>query len=201
MYCFLFNGLTPQEAAELSSLLEAEVTAQKGDELYKDNHIGILVSGSATVSRIGDSGEKVDMRSMSGGEIFGSASVFGSWKVGYSSITAKQECRIIYISEEDFKEIIYRFPAVAYNYIQFLTDRIRFLNRKIDTFSAGSTEGKIYEFLLSVCDGDGVVKKNLSMAEIARRLKIGRSSLYRGIDSLEEKGLITKDNQTFKVNK
>jgi CRP-like cAMP-binding protein len=121
--------------------------------------------------------------------------------VGYSSITARQECRIIYISEEDFKEIIYRFPAVAFNYIQFLTDRIRFLNRKIDTFSAGSTEGKIYEFLLSVCDGDGVVKKNLSMAEIARRLKIGRSSLYRGIDSLEEKGLITRENQTFKVNK
>lgn len=199
--CFLFEGLSEADMMKLKSLLGDEITVSKGTEIYKTNHIGILCCGSATVSRIGDGGKSVTMRSIGAGEIFGSASLFGNWKEGSSSIISERECRVIYISEADFKEIVSKFPDVCFNYIKFLTDRIRFLNRKVDTFSAGSTESRLYEFLLSLADNEGNIKTKLSMAELARRLKIGRSSLYRGIEALQEKGLVTKNDQTFKIKK
>ncbi|MBP3706582.1 MAG: Crp/Fnr family transcriptional regulator, partial [Clostridia bacterium] len=197
MKCFLFDGLNDSQMLNLKNLLCEEITFSKGDELYKTNHIGILSCGKDTVSLRGDNSEILNMRTINSGEIFGSASVFGEWKDGLSSITAEKECKVIYISETDFKKIICEFPTVSFNYITFLTERIRFLNRKIDTFTASSATGKIYEFLLSVADDDGNINTGLSMSEIARRLKMGRSSLYRSIDTLKEKGIIKKDNHSF----
>ena len=201
MNCFLFEGLNETEILDLKAMLGDESAVSKGGELYKTNHIGILLCGSATVSRKGDGGKTVTMRSIGAGEIFGSASLFGNWKEGSSSILADRECKVIYISETDFQDIISKFPTVSFNYIKFLTDRIRFLNRKVDTFSAGSTESRLYEFLLSLADSEGNIKSKFSMAELARRLKIGRSSLYRGIEALQEKGLIVKNDRNFKIKK
>ena len=76
-----------------------------------------------------------------------------------------------------------------------------FLNRKLDAFCAKSTEEKLYEFLLSISDNYGNVKLNFGMAELARRLKVGRTSLYRDIQSLENKKLIERLGQSFKINK
>ena len=199
MNCFLFKGLNSEEETMLKGMLNNPITLPKGTELYKNNAIGILCSGKATVYRKGDSGKEIAIRSIDEGEIFGSASLFGCWKEGLSSIIADGKCSIIYISENSFKEIITAFPRVSINYIAYLTDRIRFLNQRIDTFTADSTENRIYEFLHSLSDDEGFIENEFSMAELARRLKIGRSSLYRGIESLEKKGLLLRNNHSFQI--
>lgn len=42
-----------------------------------------------------------------------------------------------------------RFPAVGYNYVAYLSQRIWFLNEKIDALAAGSAEGKLAQYLLT----------------------------------------------------
>ena len=39
-----------------------------------------------------------------------------------------------------------RFPAVGYNYVAYLSQRIWFLNEKIDALAAGSAEGKLAQY-------------------------------------------------------
>ncbi len=198
MNCFLFSGLSEAEISEIVAKLQPPVSAQKGAELYRTGLIGIIMSGSAKVCRMGDTGNAVTVRSMTAGEVFGVASVFGEWKQGKSSIVAKTECVCLYASEDELKCIFEQFPKVAVNYISFLSDRIRFLNRRVDAFSAGSAVQKLYEYLVSQAT-DGVVTLDFGLAELARRLKMGRSSLYRSLEVLEESGLVTRNKNTYTV--
>ncbi len=196
MDCFLFSNLEKAQKSAVHTLLGEPCRAAKGSNLYRTGFIGILLSGFATVSRTGDTGTAVTVRVMHSGEVFGVASVFGEWKEGKSNIIAKTDCEVLYASEQQLKIIFEKFPKVAVNYISFLSDRIRFLNRRVDAFSAGSAVQKLYEYLVSQSK-NGVVTLDFGLAELARRLKMGRTSLYRSIETLENGGLIQRNAHTF----
>ncbi len=196
MDCFLFQNLSDIDRNDCLKLLGEPTKVPKSGELYRVGFIGILLSGLATVCRMGDTGNTVTVRVMHDGEVFGVASVFGDWKEGKSQVIAKTDCTVLYASEDTLKTIFARFPAVAVNYISFLSDRIRFLNRRIDAFSAGSAVQKLYEYLISQSQ-DGVAKLNFGLAELSRRLKMGRSSLYRSIETLENGGILERNGHTF----
>lgn len=196
MDCFLWGGLSQSERQKVEEFFERSLTVQKGEELYRSGHIGFLISGSAAVKRCSKD-RQVTMRNLKSGDIFGSASLFGEWEKDLSSITACEKSDVCYLSEVDFKALVSEIPQIALNYIAFLSDRIRFLNRKIDAFTAGSTESKLYEFLQGLPSQNGVIVMDFGMAELARRLKIGRTSLYRGLEALEKSGLIERNGHIF----
>ncbi len=195
----MFKGLSDNDIASINSLIGNEQKILRGNELYRSGMIGIITNGTATVKRFNDIGDSITIRTMSRGELFGAASVFGSWKDGMSSIVAKDDCSVVYITEQVFTNVLKQYPQISLNYIEYLSDRIRFLNRKLDAFTAKSTEERLYEFLLSQSDCDGVVNLGFGMAELARRLNVGRTSIYRDIASLESKGLLTRDGHNFKI--
>ena len=197
MNCFLFEGLSKEKTEELISKFGKTVKSEHGAELYRVKSIGIILSGTAKIIRKNDFGISVTMRNIGAGEMFGMASVFGEWNSEFSSITAITACDVFYISEQELRQIFAEYPGTALNYIVFLTDRIRFLNRKIDTFSADNTEKKLYEFLISLSDGKDTVSLPFGMAELSRRLQIGRSSLYRSIEALEKNNLIKRNKNEF----
>ncbi len=198
MECFLWEGMDDPQRTELMEQLSPIHTAVKGEQLYQQGRLGILLEGRATIRRLTRSGGNVTVRSIGEGEIFGAASMFGSW-TGGSSIQATTGCKVCYITEEQLRHWMSHHPQIAFNYISYLTDRIRFLNRRIDAFSAGSSQQKLYEFLLSQTDQQGRVRLDFGMAELARRLKMGRSSVYRGLEQLQQAGLIGRDKNDFRI--
>ena len=197
--CLLFKGLTSQETEKAEAFFLPAVKLPKGSEIYKNGFLGVIVSGTAKLKRKNDFGGSVTVRTLTANEIFGSASVFGSLKEGSSSIIADRTCVCSYISEQNLRALLTEIPKTAVNYIEFLTEKIRFLNRRVDTFSADCAEQRIYEFLLSVSDENGKAEPSVNLAELARRLKIGRTSLYRCLNSLEDGGLITREGKIFYV--
>ena len=199
--CFLFEGLSDDEITQILNCFEKTVNINKGEQLYRNGMIGIITSGCATIKRHNDVGDAITIRTISQNDLFGAASVFGSWKDGMSSITAKTPCEILYISEEKFCDVLKQYPQISINYITYLSDRIRFLNRKLDAFTAKSTEERLYEYLLSQADCDGNISLGFGMAELARRLQVGRTSIYRDIESLESKKLINRNGHNFKIIK
>ena len=197
----MFDGLSEHEKSDILSELGNIENFDKGDELYRNGALAIILNGKATVKRQNDIGDSITIRAISSGELFGAASVFGDWKDGKSSIIANTSCEILYISEENFCKLIKIYPQISINYIEFLSGRIRFLNRKLDAFTAKTTEERLYEFLLSLSDSEGNIALNFGMAELARRLNVGRTSIYRDIDALQSKKLIKRDGHNFKIRK
>ncbi len=196
MKCFLFDKLTDEMVKEIYSSLGEPAVLNRGSELYLNGHIGILEKGTATITRINDTADSVTVRTIYSGDIFGAASMFGVWREGKSKITADNCCTVYYISEQQLCCLMKEHFQIAVNYIYYLTERIRFLNHRIDAFSAGSAVQKVYEYLLSLSE-DNTVTLNFGIAELARRLKIGRTSIYRSLHILEENGLLKRNNKTF----
>ena len=197
----MFDGLNDDEISLVSDLLAKPVKIDKGDQLYKNGLLGLITSGTATIKRHNDIGDVITIRTISQNELFGAASVFGNWKDGMSSIIADTTCEVLYITEEKFCDVLKKYPQISLNYITYLSDRIRFLNRKLDAFTAKSTEERLYEYLLSQADTDGNINLGFGMAEFSRRLQVGRTSLYRDIESLKSKKLISRDGHSFKILK
>ena len=125
------------------------------------------------------------------GGIFGCAALFGGEDTYVSAIEADRSTEIAYLPEDELKRFMERYPVLAYNYIKFLSDKIRFLNKKINSLGFG-TEQRLYNYLK--LQG---TKELGNKAGLARRLNLGRTSLYRAVESLERDGLLIKQNGNY----
>ena len=158
---------------------------------------GLAYLHSGTASVLSDASDKsVLLRNLTSGEVFGASTLYSEVR-GYNTvITADTMCTVVIIPAEQVKRIISANPAVAENYIRFLTERICFLNRKISAFTAGSAEAKLAVYLLGLPQNtDGTVTLRTSMSDLADMLHMGRASLYRAFDALTMNGILSREGK------
>ena len=181
---------------ELSSLIRdsrtAEVSYTAGESIYSDTSykkaLGAVINGCLSVYRPGN-GSRVLLNRIPAGGVFGAASLFGAEGMYVTEITAEKDSVIFFVPSEVLGRLITENGEFALSYIGFLTDRIRFLNRRIS-----GAERKLAKYLLER-DSD----KPVSMTELASFLGIGRASLYRIIDGFTGNGFIEKNGRTIAV--
>lgn len=194
---FLFNGLAEGDRdCIISTLTECKGFA-KGETIYSadafQNAMGIFLTGRAEATS-----ENVVKKNFIEGDIFGVGSMFGAGEKYISEIVTKTDCLVQFITEEQLKKIFEKYPITSVNYITFLSGRIRYLNQKIKLYTCKGAAAKLYMYLCNNADENNVVKIN-NMTSLARLTSIGRTSLYRAVDELSERGLIERKNQIIKV--
>ena len=108
MDLLLFKGLSNFETADVLKAFGTPFKIPKGENLYRDGEVGILLNGNATVCRSCDTGSNITVRSISSGEIFGVASVFGEWEPGKAE--SRQKATAVYYTQP-------RKPCVKYSKI------------------------------------------------------------------------------------
>ncbi len=198
---FLFRGVTFGRESE-QSLFEDTASFNKGDRVYSEDKfkkaLGVIVSGKVRAATAESGG--VTLRELSAGDTFGVAALFTEEKDYVSELSAKTKCEIVFISEEKLTSLFSLYPQTAVNYIAFLSSRVRYLNARISELSAKGADAKLYDFLLKNADESGnIAAKNMS--GIASSLGIGRTSLYRALNTLRESGRIIKNGTQWKITK
>jgi len=132
------------------------------------------------------------------GDVFGAATLFSN--VTHSTkVYAVSDTKVIFISKKTICKLIENSNIIALNYINFLSDKISFLNRKVAAFTAGSAEIKLAMYLYGNMDENSCVVPETSMSALSDQLGMGRASLYRAIDSLSQEGLITYNGKLFNI--
>lgn len=170
-------------------------TFSSGSTIYSpdqfDRALCVLLSGKARVTRNGTGARKVLLRELCQGDVIGAASLFGN-DVGYvTTVTARGAVTAAFFSQSLCTDIVTSCPAAAVAYIRFLSDRIRFLNDRISSFTVSSAEKRVAQLLLRPDSGAGNGSPcNLKI--LASSLNIGRATLYRVLDSFSEHGWIEK---------
>jgi len=197
---FLFDGLGEEALAAIEQRLEAAVTYRRGQVVYNTHTfrraVGLIVRGSVTVRSSGE----VVINHLHAGEIFGVAALFDSKHDDYvTEIIANEESAVRFIPQEQMSRLLAEFPLIAERYIRFLSDRVRFLNRKLSALTIGNTESRLYHYLLSHRDEQGTVQLPDTMTELAKALNMGRSSLYRSLDTLVREGILIKEDKTYRI--
>lgn len=203
---FLFQGL----GAELSESAYASPSCtcaefETGERIYTRTDfrrsIGIVLSGGLKAVKGEEEGQGIVLNTFGSGGVFGAAGLFGGTGRYVSDIVAVRRSRVLFLPQSLLRNLIYREPRVAENYIAFLSGRIRYLNTCIDHFTGGSTESRLARFLMTLGEGEEreAVKLPYSLTQLADTLGIGRASLYRALNTLAEKGLIRRDGRLVEI--
>lgn len=149
--------------------------------------LGIVTEGRLAVYNAGGA----LLNQLHPGDMFGVSTVFTGYSSHITRISAAVNSAVVLIGEEELAAIFAEDFSVNRSYLAFLTDRIRFLNWKIDLFSASTAQQKLRLYLLHLRkEGSEVTVEPL--ARLGHTLGMGRASLYRVIEKLEGEGVIKR---------
>ena len=163
---------------------------QAGDALY------VLCEGRAA-AYAADEDKHVLLRTFEPYEIFGISNLFTDQPF-VTKIIAKTDCTVLVLYKPFLTYLIDNDVAVRYQYIAFLAQKTLYLNQKISCLTAGSAEQKLAYWLDANACGD-IVQTQIPMNALCTMLDIGRASLYRAFDKLEQEGFIIREQKTVRI--
>ncbi len=188
----IFENAAPDK---LKSILDSSAEVRhfhRGEIIFSPENetrsIGVILGGSAQVRK-----GRASISTLTQGDIFGAVTLFSDEPNPATSITAKVECSALFLKKDAVEALIVSSPEVAIGFASYLSNRIRFLTRRIELLTAGDCESKLLCFLLDREENGVAVIE--SCADLARKLDIGRASLYRALDNLENCGEIKRDGK------
>lgn len=157
--------------------------------------ICIIIKGEARVSK----GETV-ISHLKDGEIFGAAFLYNQSYEFENTVTALTPLKVVIIEKSGVDELIKCDSSISFNYISYLSERIGFLNDKIEGYTKPSAEEKLMLYLQKNADiNNGKCEISVSMTELSHVLQISRASLYRVIETLEQQGKICRNGKKIYV--
>lgn len=163
--------------------------------------VGVVISGVARVyTAVPDAGSAGHtlLRTLTAGSMFGIANLYAEGEPFPTQIRTAEPCSILFLDGMAFRSWIESDPVALRNYLILQSKKLVFLNRKIAIFTAGSAEKKLALFLLEN-EVAQCVTPPCTMSELANLLNLGRASLYRALESLEESGLIRRQGKTILI--
>ncbi len=194
---FLFENLTEAEKSEVIASLPKPVAFKKNDCVSCGENafaLGIIISGKASAG-VGS----FTKRSFTVGDTIGAAALFAGGEPYKSQIRAKSSCEVLFLSEDFLRALFGKYPKAALNYISFLSSKLVFLNKRLDQLSCPAASEKLYNYLMSAKGSECTVTVP-NMTALSALLGVGRTSLYRALNELEQNGFIERKNNEIKVN-
>ena len=201
---FLFSGIDDDELAKITENTAFTVKSFVKDELIyqPDNYetsLGFILKGACRVNKKRHDGALVHLNTLRKGDSFGAITLFSTVGDYPTYIYATMQTEVLFISKQDAVKMIQENLKLAVNFIEFLTGRIVFLNSKISTFSSGSTEQKLANYLLTLQKQQQRFTFEFNKKLTSESLGIGRASLYRALKALECEQIIKFDDKKIYI--
>ena len=164
---------------------------------YKDLPVYVIASG--TVEIISPAADhKVLLKTSGAGSIFGVANLYADNDGFPSIVSAKTDVEALIINRNAFKTMLQSEADIMNNYLVFINKKVIYLNKKIASYTVGNNEKKLAYFLYEN-EIHGTVTVDMSISDIAVMLDMGRASLYRAFDKLEDDGLIKRCGRNIEI--
>jgi CRP-like cAMP-binding protein len=165
-----------------------------------DKYIAIVLAGAAEVYKLSPRGKKFILSTLLPRNIFGAITLFSGEEGFVNYIVAKKDMKIAFFEKELIEKLLSENFIFTKNYLSYLSSRIRFLNGKIETISAGTADSKLALFLKEEASERGdSFELAYSMTDLAKLLNIGRESLYRAFSRLEGEKIISRSAKLITV--
>jgi CRP-like cAMP-binding protein len=202
---FIFRNMENEEFIEAIENINPEIRRfEREDAIFSSNEftkeIGIIKSGRCMVKKAKSQGDDIPLNVLFQNDSFGVISVLTDREEYPTEIIALEKTEIVFISQRDINFLLDNYVQISKNLIAFLADRIVFLNDKISTFSGYNVEQKLSNYLLQLLRKTNDNTLIFSRSAVARAINLSRASLYRGIDALILKGIISLEGKKIIIN-
>lgn len=198
--CRLFTGIPESAYTEVLHTLRAKRHAYPKNEAILNigdhsHRAGIIISGTMEISFYDESGNCVNMRHISAGEIFGAALVCAGVKGSPMQLRAISDCELLFLDFEALMEpaaaVSPHCMQIALNLMQDFARRSLFLNQKIRIMGQKKLRDKLKIYFASFPGSEsGSIHLPFSRTELAEYLYADRSALSRELSRMREEGLI-----------
>lgn len=140
------------------------------------------------------------MSTLSEGAIFGAAALFTDQPEYAADIRAVNNAQIVFFAQRLVQRMMRYDAQIAVNYVRYLSERIRFLNKKLYFLSSGTAEQRLASFLLDNLPAREAAELPMPLSKLSLALNVSRASLYRAFDALSEEGAIVKSGKSICIN-
>ena len=201
--CILFNLAQEQTICSLFDKEKFTISSyKKNEDIFTpevfSKCLAVILSGAASVYK-----NHTLMSILSPGAIFGMSVLFYEAEDFPTTVKARENCRVLFITKEQLIEIFRTDPITTQNYITILSERIHYLNTKIENLTEQSPAQKLLIYLEAFSDKNSQDEFTLpiSLSELANSLSIGRTSLYRAFEELEANNKLVKNGKKIRLIK
>lgn len=201
--CRLFTNCSDEAVNELLGSKKYEIrTYLKGEKVFSpasfEKSIAVILKGSADVLKHTEKGT-LYMNTLSAGNIFGMSVIFYEGDSFPTTVLAKENSRILLITKEQLTELFTAYPLMLTNYLEILSSKIHFLNKKIERLNSADAKTALKNYLTELSDKNNSSEFILpvSYQKLSSMLSIGRTSVYRAFDELICEGFIEKNGKVI----
>ena len=155
--------------------------------------LGLVLAGAAQVRK-----DRLLLSVHREGDYFGLVTLFYDAGCYAAEIEALRECRVLFIGKLAVDRLLDDCPGAAKALIAYLSQRVYYLNARLDTVTAGSAARRLECHLRAraVMDAQGrLVYPAGSQTALAQSLNMGRATLYRAMEELAQQGMIQREGK------
>lgn len=201
---FLFRDLDQKTIEHILFNYPPEIIFFKRGEIVfptirKSDGVGIVLEGKCEVRRTRCDSNNVVLNVLAPYDSFGILSVFSNDKFP-TDIFASTNSKIMFFTKDQIIEIVNNYSQISMNLIQFLANRVSFLNEKIATFSESTVEKKLALYILNEVNKLNAFDFPLNVKKCSEEINVGRASVYRALSSLVDTGFISFNNKKIYIN-
>ena len=167
--------------------------------LPENKYLGVVISGCCEVIREHIDSSHTVLNKLEPSDCFGILSVITSEKSD-TQIYFSKNTLIACFDTEQIMSYVNNYSQFSINLINFLANRLIFLNNKIATFSGPKVENKLASYILQEYRHSKNKTIHLNVKKCSEIINSGRASVYRAIDSLTEAGFISTIEKNIYVN-
>ncbi len=210
--CELFEGFDDFQlismlecfGPKLHSFNKGDFIVMAGARYYG---LGIMVEGSAVVSKDNAAGSRVMLGVLSAGELFGEVIAFSGKEQWPANVQAQTDCDVIFLENNAIinqcGEACSFHSQLIKNLLRIVSNKAIMLNRRVEYLSMKSINSKIACLLLEHMEKSGSHTFRLPMNrnEMADFLNISRPSMSREMGVMRDNGIIEFQKEAIRILK
>lgn len=199
----LFQGLAPEQLAELNGLLRSQ-TVQAGTHFITAEQPGevvyVLLEGTVKIYVTRSDGREVILAFLGPGDTVGEMSLVDS--AGRSAnVVTTEPSRLLWMDRPTFQACLRTLTPLANNLVRLLANRLRFANEQILALCTLDVPGRVARQILAMADrygsrqasGDVRIPLRLTQSDLAEIVGASRERVNQVIVDFKHRGFISVD--------
>ncbi|MDD9897980.1 MAG: Crp/Fnr family transcriptional regulator, partial [Candidatus Melainabacteria bacterium] len=165
-------------------------------------YLCILLEGKVKIYKASESKEFI-LRTLEPTTIFAEAPVFDEVPYYNASATALEDCEILLVKKEEFKELAMNNPKLVSNLLALFSSRVRTLDKQLELLSLKGVESRLANYLLELKPPNtsdmNQLQLDMPKTMLASSLGTVIETLSRAFNGLKKKGFIEMQEDLVKI--
>lgn len=208
--CVLFKGITAEDITQMLACISPRAADFAKGELMIETagpmkEIAIVVAGMVAVTKETPLGERMVLKKIPTGGIFGEVAALSDSQRSPATIYALEKSTVLFILPQRILENCRKacpwHQQLTANLIHLVASQALYLNRKIDYLTIKSMRGKLCTYLYEQYRKSGRVQFTLqyNRNELAEFFNVSRPSMSRELGRMRDEGILAFHGDRFEL--